>query len=301
MSLSALVRRTPLVALPGRERTWLKLECLQRTGSFKLRGAVRAVAALSDEQREAGVVVASAGNHGAGMALGCNRAGVALTVCVPPGTPRTKRDKIAAEGAEVAVLGRDYDSCEAAAIELAARRGAAYVSPYDDEPVIAGNGGDLGVEIAAQRPRLHRVIAPVGGGGLLAGLARTLAPRGVEVIGAQPERNCAMHDSLREGRALTEYRGEPTCAEGCAGAVGAATFEIARRHVDTVLLVTEAEIEAAVARCYRDLGLIVECAGAVAFAALFGGRVGPVDGDTVAVISGGNIDDAELDAILGRA
>lgn len=296
---SGLVRQTPLIAAPGLgDRVWLKLECLQRTGSFKLRGAVRACAALDAGQRSRGVVVASAGNHGAGMALACREAGVALTVCVPKDAPQTKRDRITAMGAEILEGGADYDAAEVVARELARDRGSLFVSPFDDEAVIAGNGGDLAAEIAAQHPGFARIVAPVGGGGLIAGLARALGPGGVEVLGAQPQNNCAMHDSLRIGRALTTYRGLPTVADGCEGAVGALTFDIARCWIDRVALVSEPAIESAVAWLYREMGVISECAGAVGVAAVREGEIAAGDGDTIVVVSGGNIDDQELARIL---
>lgn len=296
-------RVTPLIAGPARlGGALLKLESLQRTGSFKLRGAVRAIAALSPAARAAGVVAASAGNHGAGLALAGAAAGVRVRVVVPASTPAVKRARIAGLGAELEVHGDDYGAAEARALALAADGGAAFVSPFDDPDVIAGNGGDLAAEIRRQCPDVGRVLCPVGGGGLIGGLAAALAPAGVAVVGVQPEVNCAMYESLRAGRALTDYRGGPTLCDGLEGAVAERTYELCRRHVDSIALVGEDAVRAAVALLYRDAGVVAEPSAAVVAAALMTGAVGPHPrGPTVAVISGGNIDDDLLDDILAAA
>ena len=298
-SSSRLVRRTPLIeARFVGDGVWLKLESLQRTGSFKLRGAVSACASLTADERRRGIVVASAGNHGAGMALAASAASISLTVVVPRGTPETKLAKIRGAGGLVHIFDGDYDGADAFARKMADDRDAVFVSAFDDERVIAGNGDSLAVEIAAQRADVATVVLPVGGGGMIAGVARTLAPGGVEVIGAQPQNNCAMHDSLKCGRALTDYAGEHTIAEGCEGAVGALAFSIAKDHIASVALVSEDEIEAAVRAAYHELGLVIECSGAVGLAALMAGLVPLSKGPLVCVISGGNIDESELDRIL---
>jgi len=157
------------------------------------------------------------------------------------------------------------------------------------------------VELLEQVPDLRRVIAPVGGGGMISGLALALAPRGIEVVGAQPRANCAMFESLRLGRALTSYDGGHTVAEGCEGAVAARTYRIVREHAVTMVLVAEEAIERAVADAYRRLGQIVECSGAVGLAAVASGAVAPAaSGTTAVIVSGGNIDDSTLDDILVR-
>jgi threonine dehydratase len=294
-----LVRTTPLLFGALGPTVGLKLENLQRTGSFKLRGAVRAVASLSAAERKGGVVSASAGNHGAGIALACQEAGVPLSVVVPEGAPEVKRAAIAAAGARIYLRGATYDEAEAAAREMAHQRKVRFVSAFDDEHVIEGNGSDLAREILAQAPAVARVVAPVGGGGLSGGLARVLAPRGIEVVGVQPEVNCAMYESLRGGRALTRYIGRPTLAEGCEGAVAELTFDLARRHIREIALVSEADIRRAVAWLYRVAGTVAEATGAVAVAGMMTGAVEPAaSGQTVVVVSGGNIDPVALDRIL---
>jgi len=294
------VRVTPLVAVPALgPRVRLKLESLQATGSFKLRGAWRKLASLTDDERARGVVAASAGNHGLGVALAAGRLDIAASVVVPRGTPAVKRDGIVRLGAEIVVDGDDYDAAEAIARARAEATGEVFVSPYDDEQIIAGNGDDLALELADQAPDLALVVCPIGGGGLIGGLARTLEPRGISVVGVQPRANCAMYQSLHAGRAFTTYRGAHTLAEGCEGAVCERTYRLARDHVDHVALVTERAIERAVQYCYREAGAIVECSAAVAVAGLLDGEVTPASrGTTAVVITGGNIDAELLDRLI---
>lgn len=300
------VRRTPVVTTPAARARFgeivFKLENLQITGSFKLRGAVERVARLSREEHTAGVVGASAGNHGAGLALAALQAGLAATIVVPRSTPENKRMRIAGAGAIVVVAGENYDEAEAEARQLAEDSDAVFVSPFDDEAVIAGNGDSLALEIVAQVPSLRRVICPVGGGGLIGGLARTLAPLGVEVIGVQPIVNCAMYESLQLGRALTVYQGRPTVAEGCDGAVAQRTYDLVAAHATRLAVVSEEAIRRAVAFAYFELGQIVECSGAVGLAGLLEQEVHAADeGTTVCLLSGGNIDQAQLTAILAES
>ena len=301
------VRETPLVRCPALEAElggtiYLKLECLQNTGSFKLRGATLAIDALDAAQRVAGVVSASAGNHGAGLALAAGLAGVKATVVVPTRTPDNKLERMRALGAELRVAGNDYDASEVIGRALAQERGASFVSAFDDEAVIAGNGGTLGAEIRKQCPSLARVVVPVGGGGLIAGMANELVPQGVQVFGAQPANNCAMHDSLALGRALCEYQKESTIAEGCEGAVCQRTYEICAHHKLSIGTVSEEQIIDAVAFLYRQCGVTAETSAAVPVAALRSGALCvAAEGATVVVISGGNIDAAALDEILRQS
>jgi threonine dehydratase len=302
-----VIRVTPLVRPAGAAGARLggaalKLESLQRTGSFKLRGAVRAVAALSADQRATGVVAASAGSHGAGMALACARAGVPCTVVVSAAAPMVKRAAIAALGAELLVEGANYDEAEAIARALATRRGAVFVSPFDHDDVIAGNGGDLAAEIAGQVADLSRVIVPVGGGGMAGGLGAALAPRGVSLIGVQPETNCAMYHAIAAGGPVAGYRGGPTVADALAGdEVSERTYQLCARHLESIALVSEASIRAAVAFLYREVGVMAEPSGAVSVAGILAGAVAPAPtGTTVAIISGGNLEPDLLDEILDQ-
>jgi threonine dehydratase len=192
----------------------LKLESLQRTGSFKLRGAARKLERLSPAERARGVIAASAGNHGLGVACAAQALGLKATIVVPRTAAQVKREGIARYGAVLVVEGAGYDAADATARALAERQGGVFVSPYDDDDVIEGNGVWLGEEIVAQRPSVRCVVAPVGGGGLLSGLGRALSSRGVRVIGVGPRANCAMHASLALGRALTVFSGGDTLCAG---------------------------------------------------------------------------------------
>ncbi len=293
-----LVRVTPLVdAAPL--GVALKLESLQRTGSFKLRGAALALAALTDAERARGVVAASAGNHGLGIACAARALGVRARVIVPASAPSVKRQAIAAFGAPCEVVGATYEDAERAARAEAERTGAVFVSPFDDERVIDGNGRWLADEILAQRPDVATVVVPVGGGGLSGGLAERLGPRGVKVVGVQPRANCAMHESLALGRALTAYDGAPTRAEGLEGPVAERTFALARA-LDRIVLVDEDAILGAVAFAYRALGLLVEPSAAVAIAAMQHKLLSPSP-RTVVVVTGGNVEPELLDEALASA
>jgi threonine dehydratase len=285
-----LVRRTPLIfAQPL--GCWLKLESLQATGSFKLRGAAVKLSRLGAPR----VVAASAGNHGLGVALAAQALGIEATVVVPQSSARVKRAGIAALGAEVIVEGHEYDDAERFARELASRRGDVFVSPYDDDDIIDGNGRWLGEEIASDRESLNRVIAPVGGGGLIGGLSQVLQPRGFTVVGAQPRTNCAMHESLAARRAQTTYLGGATVCEGLAGAISERTYQLALAHVAEVALVEEEEVLDAIAFAYRSLGLVVEPSAAVGIAVA---RKQKFDERTCIVVSGSNIDPETLDRAL---
>ncbi len=293
LARGGLIRRTPLLRW-GEAR--IKLENLQNTGSFKVRGAALRLAALRDDERAHGVVTASAGNHGLGVAAAGKMLGIRVEIIVPRTAPEVKRRGIAALGANVVEAGAGYDEAERAARARSAVTGAVFVSAYDDPWVQKGNGGTLAEEILEQAPDVKVVTCPVGGGGMISGMADVLAPRGVKLVGVQPAANCAMSESLRLGRALTEYEGRPTLAEGCEGAVAQSTYDACRRHGVTIVLVEEDAIRSAIAFAYRELGQIVEPSAAVAIAGVREGKV-PTDG-LVVVVSGGNIQPSLLDEIL---
>jgi threonine dehydratase len=303
-----LIRVTPLIPAPNLGRRtgadiWLKLESLQRTGSFKLRGAAARLAALAIEGEggtRRAVIAASAGNHGLGVALAARAFNLDATILVSAQTPDVKRTGIAALGAKVEVAGGTYDEAEAEAKRRAdADPGLVFVSAFDDDHVIAGNGGLLGREILAQLPDVQTIVVPVGGGGLAGGLGVEVVPRGIKLLGVSPEANCAMRRSLDEGKAYTTYSGGPTLAEGLEGAVSERTFAMARDYFPDIVLVSEVAIRKAIAYAYRTLGIVCEASAAPALAApledasaLRGRRV-------VVVISGGNIEPDLLDQLLG--
>jgi threonine dehydratase len=301
-----LLRVTPLVPAPALGRRtganiWLKLESLQRTGSFKLRGAAARLAAMS-LAGQTHAIAASAGNHGLGVALAAQAFGMQATVLVSSQTPEVKRAGIAALGATVEVVGKSYDEAEAEA----RRRAAAdpiltFVSPFDDDHVIAGNGGLLAREILAQLPDVDTIIAPVGGGGLCAGLGVEMVPRGMRVVGVEPEANCAMKRSLEDGRAYTRYEGGPTLAEGLEGAVSERTYAMAKDYFPDIVLVSEMAIRKAIVYAYRTLGLIVEASAAVGLAALLEEAIEVPGRRVVVVVTGSNIEAALLAQLLAGA
>jgi threonine dehydratase len=304
-----LTRVTPLVPAPtlGRRTgadVWLKLENLQRTGSFKLRGAAARIAALAlDSSAEPKrVVAASAGNHGLGVALAARAFGVGATVLVSAQTPEVKRAGIAALGAKVEVGGATYDEAEAVARgRAAADPGLVFVSAFDDDHVIAGNGGLLAREILAQLPDVQAIVVPVGGGGLAGGIGVEVVPRGIKVLGASPESNCAMRRSLDEGRAYTTYEGGPTLAEGLEGAVSERTFAMARDYFPDIALCSELQIREAIIYAYRSLGILCEASAAPALAMLLEDASLVRGRRTVVVVSGGNIEPDLLDQLLSGA
>ena len=292
------VRRTPLLK---HGPVWLKLENLQLTGSFKVRGATRFLENLKANDREQGLVAASAGNHGAGLAYAARAAGVSVKVFVPEGTPSVKKSRMASLGAELVIAGAIYDEAQAIAKEYAKANGLRFVSPYDDEDVIAGSGDGLADELFEQCPSMKKVLVPVGGGGLIAGLARTLGPKGISVVGVEPGQNCAMYESLEQGVAASQYEGGRTIADGLEGSVCGRTFDYVRVHGDGVALVSEDDMRDAIAYLFSETGQIVEPSGAVGVAAWRNKSV-PLaeEGDTVILVTGANIDDEHLDRILSR-
>lgn len=301
-----LLRVTPLIpaSVLGRRtgaNVWLKLESLQRTGSFKLRGAAARLAAMSlaGEKR---AIAASAGNHGLGVALAAQTFGIEATVLVSSQTPEVKRAGIAALGAKVEVVGATFDEASAEAKRRAAADPSlTFISAFDDDYVIAGNGGLLAREILAQLPDVDTVVVPVGGGGLAAGLGVELVPRGIRILGVQPEANCAMKRSLEDGRAYTRYEGAPTLAEGLEGAISERTFAMAKDYFSEITLVSEMAIRQAIVYAYRTLGLVCEASAAVAIAALLEESIDVRGRRVVVVVSGGNIEASLLDQLLAGA
>lgn len=295
--------RTPLLAAPSLEArvgrpVLLKLETLQRTGSFKVRGAVAFVAALDGARRRAGVVACSSGNHGRAVAWAAARSGVPVTVYVPAWVDPVKLHGIRAAGAEAVLAGDTFDEAEARAVADAEASGRVYVSAYDDPRVIAGQG-TIGGEIADQAPGpVAGVVAPLSGGGLAGGVALGLRHRmGADappVVAASAERAAVMLASVRAGRPVTLPEQE-TVASALAGGIGADnrwSFALIREAVPHHVTVTEEEIERAIALAYNELSLIVEGGGAVGLAAVLAGpdrlpELGP--GALVVVLSGGNI------------
>lgn len=295
--------RTPLVPSPAlsarlHAKVLLKLENEQHSGSFKVRGAFNTLFARLEETSTRGVVTASSGNHGAAVAWSSRELGVPAKVFVPHGASPLKVEKIRRFGATVEFHGTDGVDTELFARADAGSTGRVYVSPYNDELVIAGQG-TIGVELLEQAPDLDAVVVAVGGGGLMAGIGtwiRAHAPH-VKLIGAVPAASPVMAASVHAGRIL-EMETLPTLSDGTAGGIeaGAITFASCRRLVDYWMIVSEPEIERAMRDAVRDEGILVEGAAGVALAAA--NRIAPqFRGRQVAVvICGGNVDPT----LLGR-
>ena len=287
--LAEVVRRTP--TLPGRYGG-LKLECLQVTGSYKVRGAYNALARQVEGGDRRPVVAASAGNHAAGMAWACRRLGLEATAIVPDSAPETKIHRCRAAGCAVRLGGRSFEDCERTAQALAVERGWRFLHPFDDPDVIAGQA-TVGVELAAWAPQV--VYVPIGGGGLASGVATVLAPLGIQVIGVQVEGVDAMRRILARERGIEEL--PFTVADGIrVRRAGTRTARICGAKLTDVITVSEAEVRAEVVRLALEERVVAEGAGAVAAAAM-ARAPGP---RKVAVVSGGNIDAETLSDLLGQ-
>ncbi len=303
--LEGIVRRTPLERSPSLSdaagtEVYLKLESLQRTGAFKLRGAVNALASLSPEARARGVVTASAGNHGMGVSWAAGALGVPATVFVPATAAAVKRRRIARFGATLRGVPGGYDEAHHAAEAHAAETGLPFVNAFSDPAVVAGQG-TVGLEVFAELPEVRTFLVPAGGGGLVGGIgtvARALGP-GVRVIGVQTEATTALHDCLRAGELLS-VPVLPTLCEGLSGDIDARSLALARAVVDDVLLVSEAAVRRAIRHLYVEEGVVAEASAAVAAAALLEGRAAGLEGPVAVVVSGGNIDAPLLASILAE-
>ncbi|MFE9608716.1 threonine ammonia-lyase [Streptomyces sp. NPDC006012] len=277
----------------------LKCENLQRTGSFKLRGAYVRIAGLLPEERAAGVVAASAGNHAQGVALASSLLGVHATVFMPKAAPLPKISATREYGAEVRLHGQVVDETLAAAQEYAERTGAVFIHPFDHPDVIAGQG-TVGLEILEQCPEVGTIVVGIGGGGLAAGIAvavKALRPE-VRIIGVQAAGSAAYPPSLAAGRPVS-IEGPATMADGIkVGRPGDVPFRIIAESVDEIRTVTEDQLSAALLLCLERAKLVVEPAGASPVAALLGCEPGAVAGPVVAVLSGGNVDPVLLQRVL---
>ncbi len=281
----------------------LKAECLQRGGSFKLRGALSKLAALGD-RAGGGLVVASAGNHGRAVALAALARGVECTVCMPAEAPVSKVAAVERLGARVRLQGDSVEAALALATELAEDTGAALVHPFDDLDVIAGQG-TLALELLEDRAEVARIVVPVGGGGLASGVGialRRAARRDVRLVGVQAEACAPFAAALedREADAGALALGA-TIADGIAiKRPGRLTLPLLRELLDELVTVTEDEIAEAIVLLAEDAKLVSEGAGAVAAAALASAKLAPQSGTTVALVSGGNVDSGMLGALLRR-
>ena len=302
--LGKILRRTELVRAPKlnpESEIYLKPENLQITGSFKIRGAYYKISQLSEEEKARGVVACSAGNHAQGVALGATSHGIKSLICLPEGAPISKVEATKRLGADICLVPGVYDDAYRRALQLRDENGYTFVHPFDDEHVIAGQG-TIGLELLEQLPDVEAVVVPIGGGGLISGVAyaiKTLNPH-VKVYGVQARGARSMYDSLRDHHAETLTRVK-TIADGIAVKTpGSLTYDICSKYVDEVALVTEDEICAAILRLIEEEKMVAEGAGAVSVAAAMFNKV-PIKGKkTVCLVSGGNIDVTILNRVISR-
>ncbi len=307
--LAGRIRRTPVEESPLLSQrlgapVWLKLECLQITGSFKVRAALWRLSRLTAQERRAGVATCSAGNHGKGIAWAARQFGLVPTVYVPRSVDSAKAAAIAALGAEVIVSRFDgYDDTEDWALAEIARAGKVFLSAFDHDDTMAANGGALAVDVLEDVPEAGAFLLPVGGGGLSAGFAYMVKERMSEarVIGCQLEASPALKLSLERGNAVTRLPAVETAAGGLEGGIGARTFDVLRSRVDRVALLTEDEIFEGARWVLENHQYVIEPSAAVTVAALLTGKAGRLDRPAVVVLSGRNVATATLRRILGPA
>ncbi|MDX9865854.1 MAG: hydroxyectoine utilization dehydratase EutB [Anaerolineaceae bacterium] len=295
--IQTLVRRTPLADAPALSQklgaqVMLKLENLQGTGAFKMRGATNKLLSLSEEERARGVVTCSSGNHGRALSYVTQKLGVHAVICLPEPVPENKREAIRRLGAEVIIAGNNADEAMAYADKLAEERQLTMVSAFDDPYVITGQG-TIGLELLEDFPQIDTAIIPLSGGSLLSGISLALksAKPDLCIIGVSMERGPAMVRSLEAGK-VVEIVEEPTIADGLAGGLGEHnhyTFPLVQKYIDETVLVSEEEIADAMAFALDEHRLVVEGAGAVGMAAILSGKVKQNGQHVAVVISGSNV------------
>jgi threonine dehydratase len=281
---------------------WLKLEHLQITGSFKIRGAFFRLSRLTEEERRRGIVTCSAGNHGKGVAYAARELGIPATIYVPSTIDEVKLRGIRAAGARAEVAPfPGFDETNEWAREQAEREGKPFLSAFDDPAVMAGNGGTLAAEILEDLPEVRNFIFAVGGGGLGAGLSYLVRERkaGCRLIAVQHELSPALQLSFERGSAVTKLSGAETLAAGVEGGVGEQTFEVMRTRLDDVVLVSEAEILAATCWVAEQHQYMIEPSAAVALAACLVGKIGGLAGPAAVILTGRNVGMVTWSKILG--
>lgn len=302
--LRDVARKTDMIysdKLSNECELYLKTENLQRTGSFKLRGAYYKISQLTEEEKARGIIACSAGNHAQGVALAASRMGIKSTVCMPNGAPISKVEATKALGAEVVLVPDTYDDAYEKACQLQEEQGATFIHPFNDDDVIAGQG-TIGLEILDQLPDVDCVLVPVGGGGLIAGVAFTIKQLNpnVKVYGVQAANASAMAESYLADSILTTQTVE-TFADGIAvKSPGEKTFALIRQYVDGIVTVSEDEIAAAILALIEKQKLIAEGAGAVSVAAALFDKLDLAGKKVVALVSGGNIDVNILSRVITR-
>ncbi|MGH9364404.1 MAG: threonine ammonia-lyase [Thermoanaerobaculia bacterium] len=307
--LAGRVRRTPLEESPALSKVvgapvFLKLENLQATGSFKLRGALFRLSLLSEDEKRAGISTCSGGNHGKAVAYAAKALGLTPTITVPSSVDEAKHRAMVALGADV-VVSRfpGYDDTEVWAMEQAAKAGKVWISAFDDDAIMAGNGGSLAAEILEDLPEARSFVLPVGGGGLGAGLALYVKEKsfGAVIVGCNHELSPALALSLERGEAVTRLPAAETSAGGIEGGIGKKPFDVLRSRVDRVALLSEAEIFEAVRWMLDVHQYVIEPSAAAAVAACLTGKAGRLQGPAVIVLTGRNVSLQTLRRILQSA
>lgn len=302
--LKEVIRETDLILAPKinpEAKVYLKTENLQVTGSFKVRGAYFKISQLTDEERAKGVIACSAGNHAQGVALAASKAGIKSLICLPDGAPISKVEATKSYGAEVCLVPGVYDDAYQKALQLRDEKGYTFIHPFDDENVIAGQG-TIGLELLEQLPDIDAVVVPIGGGGLISGVAfaiKSLNPK-IKVYGVQAAGAASMVTSLSHKK-IERLDSVNTLADGIAvKEPGVNTFELCSKYVDDVVTVTEDEISCAILTLIEQQKLIAEGAGAVAVAAVMFNKIPIKDKKVACLVSGGNIDVTILNRVIRR-
>ncbi len=303
-ALKNVIRPTNLIAAPGLSKNcevYLKPENLQITGSFKVRGSAFKISQLSDEEKAKGVIACSAGNHAQGVALAATKQNIKSLICLPSGAPISKVEATKGYGADVCLVKGVYDDAYKKALELKEEYGYAFIHPFDDEDVIAGQG-TIGLEILEELDDVDAVVIPIGGGGLISGVAfaiKALRPN-VKVYGVQASGAASMYNSVKNGKIET-LKSVSTFADGIAvKSPGENTFYYCSNYVDEIVTVNEDEISTAILTMMEQQKTIAEGAGAVSVAAVLAGKL-PLNGKkVVCVVSGGNIDVTILSRVIER-
>ncbi len=301
--LKKVARSTPVISAPKiGENVSIKAENLQLTGSFKLRGAYYKISSLTSEEKVKGVIACSAGNHAQGVALSAAKNGIKSTICIPAGAPLSKVEATREYGGDVVLVPGVYDDAYAKAVELTEKNGYTFVHPFNDEKVIAGQG-TIGLEILEQEPNVEAVFVPIGGGGLISGVAcaiKSVKPE-CKVYGVQAAGAPSMFDSINKGE-IIELANVSTIADGIAvKKPGDLTFEMCQKYVDGIVTVTEDEIATAILALMEMQKTVSEGAGATSVAAVMFDKVPEVKGkNIVCIVSGGNIDVSILSRVITK-
>lgn len=303
--LKEVIRETDMISAPKLNKScnvYLKTENLQVTGSFKIRGSYFKISQLTDEEKKKGVIACSAGNHAQGVALAATKNGIKSIICLPDGAPISKVEATKRYGAEVCLVKGVYDDAYKKAIELKNEKGLTFIHPFDDPDVIAGQG-TIGLEILTQLPSADVVVVPIGGGGLISGIAYTIKKLkpSCKIYGVQAAGAPSMEQSIADGEieTLNEVN---TIADGIAVKTpGNLTYDLCQKYVDGIITVTDDEIALAILTLLEQQKLIAEGAGAVPVAAVMNGKIPDIEGkNVVCVVSGGNIDVTILSRVIER-